>query len=222
MNVKELEDAIIYAGLFPFTEDKLAEFPEFLHKHCGKGIGIWQYPNQFSRYLSYILDLNIPIRSYLEIGCAAGGTFTFTAEVLKKKWPDVQCIGIDPAGAGCTVRGGSNIYTKGFVKFLESSGHKFISDYSHNLYNHIEKNTQLDLVLIDGDHSYEGVKKDFEMIDGHSKIIVLHDIVNDMCPGVVSFWNELRDSRSDYSFTEFTDQYDDKTSYLGIGVLVKI
>jgi len=54
-----------------------------------------------------------------------------------------------------------------------------------------------DFFLIDGDHTYEGVKQDFEMYsplvrDKH--LILLHDIINTHT-GVPEFWKEIRYSK---------------------------
>lgn len=51
-----------------------------------------------------------------------------------------------------------------------------------------------DLVLIDGDHSYEGVKKDFEINKAFPhRFLGFHDIVNPhpQIQGVKQLWNEL-------------------------------
>ena len=89
----------------------------------------------------------------------------------------------------------------------------------------MEKNF-FDLVLIDGDHSYVGVKNDYEYTKNKAKIFVFHDIVNNAAEGVVKFWNELKKNKEDYDFFEFKDQYDEvvrKTgnTFLGIGVAIK-
>lgn len=209
-----MEEYICSKGLFPFTQDKLNEFPKELHQYCGKGIGIWQYPNQFGPYLEYILKLNI--NSYLEIGVAAGGTFTITSELLKNNNELFKSYAIDPAKPGETLRGGHNMFTDNFQKFLDNNDYvKYIQDYSQNLFSHISEQF-FDLILIDGDHSYEGVKKDFELFKNHGKYIVLHDIVNHNCPGVIQFWNEIKNN---YEYIEFIDQYNMDKSYLGIGII---
>lgn len=76
------------------------------------------------------------------------------------------------------------------------------------------------MVDIDGDHSYNGVKMDFTACKNSGRIFVFHDIVSDACPGVVKFWNELKQTETG-DFFEFTDQYEDVNgTYLGIGVFI--
>jgi hypothetical protein len=48
-----------------------------------------------------------------------------------------------------------------------------------------------------------------------------------VCPGVIQFWNELKNNENDtYDFIEFTEQYEDvwndtHQNFLGIGVAIK-
>ena len=57
---------------------------------------------------------------------------------------------------------------------------------------------KLDLLFIDGDHSYDGVKKDFEMYStlvAPDGVIAFHDIVDgpeSYVGGVPKFWRELK------------------------------
>ena len=212
-----IELDLIAKGLFPYNDDKLSEYPSHLHRFCGRGIGIWQYPIQFSKYVTHILQYKIT--SYLEIGVAAGGTFTFLTEYLENKGDLKLSHAIDIAPPGETFRGGPNIYTEKFKKWLSE---KKIAQFIQ--LNSKEEDLILDnydLIMIDGDHSYDGVKKDFEKWKNHSKIFVFHDIVNMKTPGVGKFWSELKKEFSkDAEVYEFTDQYDDVYgTYMGIGLL---
>jgi predicted O-methyltransferase YrrM len=60
------------------------------------------------------------------------------------------------------------------------------------------KNQHLDYLFIDGDHRYEGVKRDFEMygpLVRKGGLIAFHDIVEgpfDAVGGVPQFWREVK------------------------------
>jgi len=72
------------------------------------------------------------------------------------------------------------------VEFVGDSHSKEASQFVENL------DMDYDIIFIDGDHSYSGVKKDMEMYYQFSKYcgyIILHDVV--ACPGVKQFYNEL-------------------------------
>ena len=206
--VEYLEKLIPQLGL---NKEVLNEQPEIV-KTNGGGLLIWQYPNQFSKYLSLLH--NQKISSYLEIGCRWGGTFILTNEYLKRFSKIDKSLAIDiidsPVKKYCLENEETEFWkadskSSSFKKFME-----------HN---------KFDLVLIDGDHSYEGVKNDYECTKNSAKILVFHDIINKAADGVVKFWNELKNNK-DYDFFEFKDQYEEvvqKTgnTYLGIGVAIK-
>ena len=63
-----------------FNTEQLHEQPNVV-KENGGGLYIWQYPNQFSKYLCLLHEQNV--HSYIEIGCRWGGTFILTTEYLK-------------------------------------------------------------------------------------------------------------------------------------------
>jgi predicted O-methyltransferase YrrM len=67
---------------------------------------------------------------------------------------------------------------------------------------------KLDFLFIDGDHSYEGVRKDFEMYSPlvrGSGLVAFHDITP--CPPpkeVFKFWNEVKGSYVHKEFIHHT------------------
>lgn len=77
---------------------------------------------------------------------------------------------------------------------------------------------QIDFLFIDGDHTYEGVKMDFEMYSPLVKkdgIVAFHDMV--ICPpqhGVNKFWSEIKRKYEHIEIVENWDQYT-----CGIGLL---
>jgi len=78
---------------------------------------------------------------------------------------------------------------------------------------------KIDFLFIDGDHSYEGAKQDYEMyapLVNKNGIIVFHDIVphsNPTCQ-VNKFWDEIKNN---YRYQEIIEH--PKQTSMGIGVL---
>jgi hypothetical protein len=215
-NLQELQDQSYLENLIiklGFNTEILREQP-LVVKENGGGLLIWQYPNQFSKYLCLLQKQNIS--SYIEIGCRWGGTFVLTNEYLKRFNNINKSVAIDIIDSPVTEYCNLNTETQ-FLK-LDSKSEEF-KNYIQNNY--------FDIIFIDGDHDYEGVKNDYEVSKNNGRIFVFHDIVNDVCPGVVNFWNELKTNESGkFDFFEFIDQYDDvwndtHQKFLGIGVAIK-
>jgi len=84
-----------------------------------------------------------------------------------------------------------------------------------------------DLALIDGDHAEHAVRRDWDTIRPHARVIAFHDIVDSFSPGVAAVWAEIRERHEgEYDFHEFTRQYDEvrsreRRSFLGLGVAVR-
>lgn len=186
------------------------QYPSHLHAHCGTGIDSWQYPNQFSRYLHYLSTLNIT--SYAEIGCHKGGTFVITVEYLRRFNELKRAVAID---------NWTRLKMKEYCEIYDDVEYLNIGSRDQPVIDVLQSQIW-DLVLIDGDHSYQGVKADFETVKDHARIVAFHDIRNIMCPGTQQMW---RDIKTEYTNTqEWCEQYDEvllrmRGSIMGIGIV---
>jgi hypothetical protein len=78
-----------------------------------------------------------------------------------------------------------------------------------------------DLVLIDGDHSEEGCRGDFELVRDRARIIAFHDIVSVDVPGVQKVWKEVKAGYTQrFGFIEFCQQYPEPGDGFGIGLAI--
>jgi len=81
----------------------------------------------------------------------------------------------------------------------------------------IFKGEQIDFLFIDGDHTYHGVKKDFEMygpLVRSGGIIAFHDIGKNEEGGVHILWNEIKNMHKSYKEFLYEKNYEK-----GIGVI---
>lgn len=195
-----------------FNDRHMSQYPQHLHQYCGRGLDSWQYPNQFSRYLVYLSSQNI--KSYTEIGCHKGGTFIITVEYLQR-FSNSQLIALAVDNWPRDIMKTYQDLTPGVTYLTDSSD----SDVFRNNFGALS----WDLTLIDGDHSYAGVKRDFATVANNSRRVAFHDIVNIRCAGVQQAWKEIKDSNPNQTH-EWVDQYDDvllrlRGSYMGIGIV---
>jgi predicted O-methyltransferase YrrM len=162
-------------------------------------------------------------RVVVEIGTAQGGTFYAWCQVAE---PDAVLVSIDlpdgPFGGGRVAPDSSALRPHG----QPGQQLHFIQDDSHDVatrarLEQILSGKEIDFLMIDGDHTYEGVRQDFEMyapLVGDGSPIAFHDILphpEDSLCEVDRFWNEIR---SDYHHVEFID-IPPGAQYGGIGVL---
>ena len=109
------------------------------------------------------------------------------------------------------------------LHFLRADSH---AETTRDALAAILEERSVDFLMIDGDHTYEGVAADFQMYSrfvADGGVIALHDILpHPQVPDcqVDRLWAELRDSAEEYM--EFTDPEDDRGwgQWGGIGVLI--
>lgn len=167
--------------------------------------GIWPYHVKAMQLreelieLSTILDEREP-KSALEIGTANGGTLytwsrflTSISDIISLDLPDGRFGGGYPKRKQSIYRQFSAETDMHFVRANSHSEETF-----NRVESLIEENLNgdsVDFLFIDGDHTYDGVKADFEMYSdlvAKNGIIALHDIVHH--PDDEDVVNELRQS----------------------------
>jgi len=158
----------------------------------------------------------------MEIGTANGGTLFCFSKIAPE---DAIIISIDlprgPFGGGYP-----DWKTPFYLSFKKWNQEVYLlrKDSHHEdtvkEVKRILKGNKVDFLFIDADHSYEGVKKDFELYRPFVKgngIIAFHDIVFVRPPiseGVNKFWEEIK---RNYEYIELIK--DCNQNWAGIGVI---
>ncbi len=161
-------------------------------------IGMTQVQEEIYEFAKLVL--NSKVKNFLEIGTDRGGNFVLLCALSNKNGIKIS---IDiPFG-----KFGENNFDKqernkilldcpGIISLFEIDSH---SDIAFRKASDSLNGQKLDLLFIDGDHTYDGVKKDYEMFSPlvqEGGLIVFHDIVdstyhNSSDCGVARFWKEL-------------------------------
>lgn len=181
----------------------------------------FQVRQEFESLLDVVKRLE-PAR-VLEIGTARGGTlFLFTRVAAA----NARLVSVDMPGG----RFGGG-YPRSYGRLYRASARDdqtvdLIRADSHSPATRaavVKKlGSSVDFLFIDGDHTYDGVRQDFEMYEPlvrRGGVIAFHDIVEgppDDVGGVPQFWSEVRERHEAEEFIQ-----DRQQGGLGIGVIRK-
>jgi predicted O-methyltransferase YrrM len=195
-----LEELLPEVGL---NDDEPSWMADRLQPFLGSGLRLWQYPNQFAPYLALLA--RVTVRSYLEIGVQHGGSFTVTLTYLERlHGPLRTAVAADIA------------YAPGVARLARERAEVrqlVIDSASPEFREALEEHAPFDLVMIDGDHSYEATKRDFEDWSPHMApdgTILFHDALLD-APwmttdfGSARFVAELRASETPWQLVDSAD-----------------
>jgi cephalosporin hydroxylase len=159
----------------------------------------------------------------VEIGTRMGGTLFLFTKMAQK---NAKIISIDyPDGFGGYYKPSRINFYKSFATGNQSmtliKGDSHAAQTKQQLLQALN-GEKIDFLFIDGDHSYEGVKMDFEMYGPLVRgggLIAFHDnkpTESNAWSGVIPYWEELK--KSSYKTEEF---FGDEDTWGGMGVLVK-
>jgi predicted O-methyltransferase YrrM len=206
---------------------------DFVNSFNYRGITItsWQKKAEIVGLL-HLLEVSRP-RRIAEIGTATGGTLFMLTQVapLDAAIVSVDLPGGRLGGASSSVRNRypawrARLY-RGFgrdhqsVHVIRADSHEVstVEDVRRRL-----PDGKVDFLFIDGDHSYEGVRRDFELYSplvAPGGLVAFHDIVQSHPGGhgdpgdVPAFWSEVRNRRTVEA--EFVEDWD--WGSCGIGVI---
>jgi len=158
---------------------------------------------QIAEEIRELLELvsEAPPRAVLEIGTARGGTLCLLTRVAA---PDALVISVDlPEGP---FGGGYPAWKSPLYRSFAGPGQRVelirgdsAAPQTRDRVERLLADRSLDLLLIDGDHSYRGVRRDFETyapLVRPGGMVVFHDVhpgPAERVGGVPEFWRQIRE-----------------------------
>lgn len=212
----------IIQSLKTFNSNNSEEVFDFVWNFYGGLIRPMQIKEEFVELLKVFQEQNP--KYIMEIGTANGGTLFSFCKLAKD---DATIISLDLPGGKFGEGGGYPEWKTPIYQSFKKENQKLylLKEDSHQQET-LEKVKQilggnpLDFLFIDSDHSYEGVKKDFEMYSPLVKkggIIAFHDIAKHPVDSeffVDVFWKEIKNN---YKNKELIKNF--KQKWAGIDVL---
>ena len=196
------------------SDNLSSQIIEFSPKHCSLSTPAWIGHIPFA---SYIIK-KIEPRVFVELGTHLGNSYFTFCQTIEESGLNTRCYAVD-TWEGETHAGK---YDESIFDFVSSYNEQNYSSFSNLQRKTFDKaledfdNSSVDLLHIDGLHTYEAAKKDFETWEPKvctGGIILFHDICcRNKDFGVWKLWEELK---SQYPHTLSFNHSN------GLGVLLK-
>lgn len=177
------------------------------------GLGAVQVASELTAFLEWVKMRGV--KSYLEVGVGRGDTFH---EVMLSMPKGSLGVIVDLPASKWGFKD-SKPYLKKVVADLKRRGYDIrvflANSRDPKIIQAVGALAPFDLVFIDADHTYDGVKIDFENYSPFGKTIALHDIaeISHHCE-VYKFWQEILPR-------EKTQQIVEREGSYGIGIVYR-
>jgi cephalosporin hydroxylase len=201
---------IIHESTRNLTSDQLVDF--VLSKEWERFFWMIQIPSEIKWLLGKVDQ--IKPRVVVEIGTKMGGTLFLFTKVSSR---NSSVISIDfPDGHGGGYSKAREAFYKSFTQHQQQIN--LIKGDSHSLntldqLKSVLQGQPIDFLFIDGDHSYEGVKLDYEMYSPLVRaggLIAFHDnkpTASNSWSGVIPFWAEIKNTTKSSEFFGQEDEW---------------
>jgi hypothetical protein len=136
-----------------------------------RNFGAFYRSNYERGILIYYLIRQLNITSMLEIGFGRGYSTFCAAKAFVDAGIDGTIVTVDPAMNEEYLKALTNVFPRSWFERIQ-----FLNGKSSEALSEIDSTKRFDFVYIDGDHSYEGTKTDWELIkDRYDKCVLFDD-----------------------------------------------
>lgn len=168
----------------------------------------YQAPSAWLEHISFAFELinKLKPKTFVELGVHYGVSYFSICQAIKSNAIPCTCYGID-SWQGDEHAG---FYEENLFNNVNEYNQEHYASFSHLIKSYFDEavsgfeDKSIDLLHIDGLHTYEAVKKDFETWEpklSDSSIVMFHDItMKDKGFGVYRLWDDLSRIYPSFSF----------------------